>query len=179
MTRQLLVINGSLPGQGRAQWFWGLGAIPGGSQTPRLESAIHPAHNLVSTHFLVPQLNLILLIPGREDSVVCKQFPNDRPPRGMFIRLDFELNGSCDPVQSVEQGESFFCGGCNGGYNLQWQQRKTGLFWNMWKFCLLNIRESVLRALSRFCSHSEEVLKDKQKDSMLIGGASQVTAGGG
>lgn len=43
--------------------------------------------------------------------MVCNWFLNDRPPRGMFIRLDFELNGSCDPVQSVEQGESFFCGG--------------------------------------------------------------------
>ena len=79
----------------------------------------------------------------------------------MSVQLGFELNSSCDPVQSAEYAQS--SSGGSSGITSSGQEKET-MYFDGKTFCLVSLKESLLKALGISVPISKEVLKGNQKN---------------
>lgn len=95
------------------------------------------------------------------DSVVGNRLPTAGPSVVASVRLDFELNSACDPLQSAEQGTASFWRVWRITSSGRWKE--TVLLWEYIGILPLECKRGLAQSSRYFCSHSKEVLKGNQR----------------
>lgn len=113
---------GSFPDHSGGPWSWGRGAASGTCTGV----AVQPCQQLCKHRTPHITVKSALLVASRLDSVVGNRLPTARPSVVASVRLDFELNSACDPLQRAEQGTTSFWRVWQ--YNFQWAMERDCAF---------------------------------------------------